>query len=888
MSRGFSRFFIVSVLAATLFPAFLPAQEPAAAPDKHASRRAIQKALMKQVDWKFAKTPLAEVVQKLREELKIPILLYRQSLEELGVSADTPVTFEIGGITAKSALSLILCELGLTTMIRDEVLLITSPDVADTNLYALPYDVTDLVLGEDGIEDVMFDELIELITKTVKPTTWDEVGGPGSIQPFESVGIISIVVAQTDEVHEELVDLLADLRALRKPGVILPKAVPPVPGTPVEKAAPPALSVAETAARAAERKIRAALKKKVSLEYHEEALLDVIEHLEKQTSQKFYLDKNAIGVVEVHIMGGVERLSPEELEKKISEIKFTIRLRDVQLETAFDLLLHDAELGWTIKNDLIWITSIEEADNNQIIRTCDVSDLSAFRTKEGKIIPDYDNLIETITGTIRPTTWENVGGPATIHPLDTEGIQALVIGQTWQAHEEIADLLANLRKQRKTPLTKEELEKLPPPPESVRQSNLDIVGCFDKDGKLVGGVVAGVARQVKPLPPLEPDAARDAIVQANNQFAFDLYLQLRERDRNLFFSPYSIATVLAMAHSGARGAMADEMAKALHFSLKQAEIPAGYRSLLNATLLADRPGCEINVANRLWCQQGYKFREPFLEINRKEFNSEIGLVDFKQSEAVRKQMNDWIEEKTKKRIKDAVPPGAIHGATRFAIINAIYFKGKWEVPFLKIDTKNQPFYADDNAFKVPMMSLLDSKHRYAELDDLQLLEKTYLGGDVSMLIVLPKKQPGALDFVEARLSNESLQEWTEALGKRAVDLYLPRFNMETTYSLLAPLEKMGMQKAFSLNEADFSGIKEESEPLAIDMLMHKTYLQVDEEGTVAAAATGMGFMGGIVSKPKIPVFRADHPFLFLLRDTRTGCILFMGRVMQPPRERQAE
>jgi serpin B len=538
-----------------------------------------------------------------------------------------------------------------------------------------------------------------------------------------------------------------------------------------------------------------------------------------------------------------------------------------------EIVLKDLDLTYMIRDEVLMITTRDIEDYNQTTRIHDVSDLPAYRTEDGRIIPDYDGLILTIRKTISPRSWADVGGAGSIDLFYAAGIQALVVNQTSPVHEQIDELLDNLRKLRKTPLTKDDLEKLPPPPAPLSSS---LEGMMRMSEKKV--------TPVEKLPPLDPDPAREAIVQANNQFAFRLYSQLCEKDRNLFFSPYSIATVLAMAHAGARGETAEEMAKTLCFSLKQENIPQGYQSLLNATLLADRPGCEMNVANRLWCQKDYKFRQSFLDINQNQFNSEIGLVDFKQCEAVRKLMNDWIEEKTKQRIKDAVQPGAVHEMTRFAITNAIYFKGKWEDSFSKQNTKDQPFYADDKTVNVPMMSLTDTRHRYAEIDGLQILEKNYLGGDVSMLILLPTKQHASLASVESMLNAEQLKEWTEALGKRAVEVYLPRFKMETFYPLIPALEKLGMHKAFSLKEADFSGIKEESEPLAIDTLFHKTILQVDEEGTEAAVASmGMGF-GGPVAALKPPVFRADHPFLFLIRDTRTGCILFIGRVMLPPKD----
>jgi serpin B len=188
---------------------------------------------------------------------------------------------------------------------------------------------------------------------------------------------------------------------------------------------------------------------------------------------------------------------------------------------------------------------------------------------------------------------------------------------------------------------------------------------------------------------------------------------------------------------------------------------------------------------------------------------------------------------------------------------------------------------------VPMMFLADSWNRYADIDNVQILEKSYLGGDVSMLILLPRKNFKTLDQLESTLTDEKLAEWNKSMEDRDVDVFLPRFTMRTEYQLPGVLGKMGMENAFSIASADFSGMTETREPLALDQVLHKTFLKIDEEGTQAVAVTGLGGMGigGIAPVKKIPIFRADHPFLFMIRDTRTGCILFMGRVMNPPVEK---
>ncbi len=280
-SRLFRRSCLL-ICAVSLLPKFTSAEEPAPKLiDMHAPRQAIHKALLKQIDWNFDETPLADVAKKLHDELKIPVFLDRKALNDLGVSPNTPVTFKISGISAKSALCLLLDDFGLTSIARHEVLLITSPDVADNDLITVTYDVTDLVISDEG-EGSDFDSLIDMITKTIKPITWDCVGGSGSISPFESAGIKALVCSQTDDVHEGVAELLADLRALRRPANepkkanVLPAAVP------ADKRAPLELSEPEKTSRLIERKIRESLKKPVTLNFVEEPLLDAIGFLEKK------------------------------------------------------------------------------------------------------------------------------------------------------------------------------------------------------------------------------------------------------------------------------------------------------------------------------------------------------------------------------------------------------------------------------------------------------------------------------------------------------------------------------------------------------------------------------------------------------------------------------
>ena len=213
---------------------------------------------------------------------------------------------------------------------------------------------------------------------------------------------------------------------------------------------------------------------------------------------------------------------------------------------------------------------------------------------------------------------------------------------------------------------------------------------------------------------------------------------------------------------------------------------------------------------------------------------------------------------------------------RLIVTNAVYFKGLWAERFRAEGTKTAPFFTTSGWVDVRLMHKV-SHCRYGSFDGVKVLEESYRGGDLSMLVVLPRNEPGAIGELERSLSSEKLQEWTSSLEMQTVNVFLPRFKLETTMPLGGQLASLGMKQVFDPKQADLSGIHSGKERLYLDWILQPAYINVDEEGTEAAAVTAGGFFGGGGIEPKIKVFRADHPFLFFIRDTRNGCILFMGR-----------
>jgi serpin B len=377
---------------------------------------------------------------------------------------------------------------------------------------------------------------------------------------------------------------------------------------------------------------------------------------------------------------------------------------------------------------------------------------------------------------------------------------------------------------------------------------------------------------------LEKDAA--SVVEAANEFAVDLYQELRSlKEGNLFFSPFSASTALTMTYAGAAGETAEEMAGVLHLDGSGENIGASYGALVaSLDRGGDLGGYRLNVANRLWGQVDYTFLETFLAICDDHYQAGLEELDFlADPDGSRQTINTWVEEKTEGKIQDLLPPGSVSALTRLVLTNAIYFKGDWASQFDKRETSDAPFYlAGGGSVDVPMM-FQEMSCRYLSWEDFSMVELPYKGKDLSMLLLLPDETDG-LPALEEQLTAEDLETWRASLGEATVRVYLPRFEVATEYPLSQNLAAMGMPSAFDPMTADFSGMTGTKE-LFIHGVYHKAYVKVNEEGTEAAAATGV--VVGTTSIPEYPVFRADHPFLFLIRDNVTGSILFMGRMADP-------
>jgi len=331
-----------------------------------------------------------------------------------------------------------------------------------------------------------------------------------------------------------------------------------------------------------------------------------------------------------------------------------------------------------------------------------------------------------------------------------------------------------------------------------------------------------------------------------------------------------------MTYAGARGNTAAQMAKTLHFTLPQEKLHPAFGAMI-ATLQADKKdrGYDLSVANALWGQKGKAFLPEFLDLTKKSYGAGLREVDFVQTEAARKTINDWAQKETRDKIKDLIPPDVLDARTRLVLTNAIYFLGDWVLAFKPEKTNDAPFTLASGE-KVNASMMHQSEHfGLAAGDGFRALEMRYKGGELAMIVFLPDKSDG-LPALEKSLTPELVAKTVAGLRSNRVNVSLPKFTFTSQFSLADALKSLGMIDAFG--NADFSGI-DGTKGLFISAVIHKAFIDVNEKGTEAAAATAVVAGKSLAS---VPVeFRADHPFLFMIRESRAASILFIGRVMNP-------
>ncbi len=368
--------------------------------------------------------------------------------------------------------------------------------------------------------------------------------------------------------------------------------------------------------------------------------------------------------------------------------------------------------------------------------------------------------------------------------------------------------------------------------------------------------------------------------QGNSMFALELYNQLQTDKENVFFSPFSISSSLAMTYAGSAGETEAEMKEVMSYKNNTESFHGEFKSILNNFKKKGEDNVKISVAQSVWTQKGYNFETPFLATVRANYLSPVKKADFvetKNREAALKQINDWVAKQTSNKINNLLPKEALTDATKLVLISAIHFSGSWEKPFKKTSTKKLDFKLSSK--KVEKMSFMVgvSNANYFENDLVQVVEIPYKG-DATMIIFLPKEEDGFSDLQE-QFTYENYTTWTSNYTKSRTSLTIPKFKIENDFDLEKPLKKMGMKTAFG-KKADFSKMTGDEE-LFINKIIHKAYIEIDEDGTEAAAATAVVMDRKSTSNERPKAFRADHPFIFMIKENTTNTILFVGHFVQP-------
>lgn len=377
----------------------------------------------------------------------------------------------------------------------------------------------------------------------------------------------------------------------------------------------------------------------------------------------------------------------------------------------------------------------------------------------------------------------------------------------------------------------------------------------------------------------QPAGDSKAVVQGNSEFACDLYQKLAAANGNLFFSPYSISNALAMTYGGARGNTAKEMAATMHFGGASEQFHPAFGNLVRQLQGGGKQRkYQLQVANRLWGQKDFGFVPEFLTSSRQHYGAGLEEVDFAgATEQAHQAINAWVEKQTQDKIKELLKQGVLDNLTKLVLTNAIYFKAAWIDPFDAKNTKPGDFLAAGvKKTQVPMMRQ-SQRTNFMDGGAFSALELPYEQRDLSMIVFLPKKADG-LAALEKMLNADNLRQWHAKLRDHQVDIKLPKFKTTAEFRLDQVLKDLGMRDAFDDRKADFTGLSS-MKGLCITAVVHKAFIDVNEAGTEAAAATAVAI--GLRSLPPPATFHADHPFVYVIRDNKTGSVLFMGRVVNP-------
>lgn len=411
---------------------------------------------------------------------------------------------------------------------------------------------------------------------------------------------------------------------------------------------------------------------------------------------------------------------------------------------------------------------------------------------------------------------------------------------------------------------------------------LGLLGCL-RTSEQSPAIASPRPNQSKPIPGQErrmaqtPNSVNPQLIEANTRFGMKLFAEIlkQESNKNVFVSPSSIAIALSMAYNGASGSTQQAMAKALQIQGMSLNDLNQANASLKALLENADPKVQLAIANSLWARQGVSFKPDFIQRNRQFYQAEVTDLDFRSPKAA-STINNWVKQHTRNKIDKIID--RINADDVMFLINAIYFKGNWTTQFDPKSTTNQPFQLSNGKQKTVAMMSQRGDYRYYETDQFQAVNLPYGDRRVSMLVFLPKQTSNLSQFYKV-LTAENWQTWSQQFRSRPGSVQIPRFKLEYEIELNQALSKLGMAEAFG-RRANFSNLSDT--PMQIDQVKHKTFVEVNEEGTEAAAVTSIGIRTTSARPPEEPfTFKVDRPFFCAIRDNQTGTLLFMGAIVNP-------
>lgn len=766
--------------------------------------------------------PFPAVLQSLAKDVGINIVIDGPALAEESIATDTLVSLQLSKVPLRQVLAEMLHPLKLGFIYQGTVLKVTT-SVNSRNLMTIRgYDVREIT----GPTETEVEELTDLIQEVISPETWAQNGGSGTIRYVNNFRMV--LVRQVEAEHEEILNLLNELRKVRRT---------------LSDGPPANLAIGE---HAAERN----LWKKVSVNWKQTPAREAFLNVAKQMGVTLQFDEVSLKQIGVALESPVT-LSDEKISAR--QALDAIRRAVPRADFLFD-------------RQILVITADEVTKSKRERRFYVVDDLAKSETAGKRDLSEVENLIKTRFGL---SAWKE-GAEHGIGQVNFDNRRLLVIVQIQRVHWEISAFLQELRDRFPAKLT-------------VKTAAAEIASITPDPDPPTG-------RKANPNPDITPQV--EAAIAGNNEFAFELYRKGVNADDNLVISPLSISAGFVLLQPSARGETAKELNKVLHFTLPTAELhpalaaildrfnepgkgkPAWGDAVVNNTL---------RFANQVWVDHHAKpFLPDYLKVIRDNYGIEPKRIDLQNLETARQTINQWVSNKTSQRIPELIKRGVLRNEQDpMVLATAVWLDARWDAPFSQVETHSGTFHAFGEDRRVKYMrgeQLLE----YSEHDGLQMLQKNYLGDRLSMIVLLPKERGRkSMDQLEAMLTAQKLRDWRLGFKKQLVKVKLPKFQLRSQLDLKGTLQAMGLQEIWKLKPdvANLSGMNENTNRY-LDFALHEAEITVDEDGTQASAATALGGYGGMgMQQP--PEFSADRPFLFLIQDNRTGSILFLGRVMKP-------